>query len=121
VSRRLPDGNLFLVVEPAQPEEVVEPLVEGGGVLVERIVSSGQATPTGEWLEQSRDEWVVLLRGRAELSFADGSRLELTVGDYVLVPSGVRHRVDGTSSSPPCIWLAVHALALAVPRAAGAV
>jgi len=75
---------------------------------VERIVSSGQTTPPGEWLQGDRDEWVALLEGEAELSFDDGTRVQLVAGDYVLVPAGRRHRVEWTRAQPPCVWLAVH-------------
>jgi cupin 2 domain-containing protein len=81
-------------------------------VLVERIVSAGQATPPGEWLEQERDEWVALLQGEAELGFADGSGVALGPGDSILIPARTEHRVERTSSHPPCIWLAVHAAGL---------
>jgi cupin 2 domain-containing protein len=78
-------------------------------VLVERIVSSGQASPPGHWFAQERDEWVVLLQGHAELAYEDGSRLRLGAGDHVVIASGERHRVEWTRADPPCIWLAVHA------------
>ena len=76
---------------------------------VERIVSTGQASPPGEWYTQHRDEWVVLLQGEAELAYDDGTRLRVGSGDYVLIPAGERHRVEWTREDPPCIWLAVHA------------
>ena len=82
-------------------------------MLVERIVSAGHSTPPGEWLEQDRDEWVVVLAGEAELAYAGGSRLRLRAGDYVLIPAGERHRVESTRVDPPCVWLAVHAAGLA--------
>ena len=80
---------------------------------VERIVSTGQASPPGEWYEQHRAEWVVLLQGEAELAFGDGSRLRLGPGDDLLIPAGERHRVEWTRDDPPCIWLAIHAEGLA--------
>jgi cupin 2 domain-containing protein len=72
-------------------------------------------TPTGEWLEQERDEWVVLLEGEAELGYEDGTRVRLGPGDSIVVPSGTRHRVEWTRTDPPCIWLAVHADDLSRP------
>jgi cupin 2 domain-containing protein len=112
--------NLF--DPPAEPhhDEVFEPLALGAGVLVERIVSTGQSTPPGEWLEGERDEWVAVLQGDAELAFADGSRTALSPGDHVLIPAGVGHRVERTSSDPACIWLAVHAPGLGAPDAQSA-
>ena len=102
-------GNFF--ESPAGPlaEELVELVAGGDGVSIERIVSTGQATPAGHWLDQPRDEWVVLLEGEAELAYDDGSRLRLGPGDHVLIPAGERHRVEWTRTDPPCIWLAVHA------------
>jgi cupin 2 domain-containing protein len=91
------------------PGELNERLAGSEGVLVERIVSTGQATEPGLWLEQDRDEWVALLEGEAELSYDDGSRLALTPGDHVLIRAGERHRVERTSVDPPAVWLAVHA------------
>lgn len=105
--------NLFALPPELPPDELFERLAGGDEVLVERIVSTGQSTPPGEWLEQDRDEWVVLLQGEAELSLADGTRVALARGDHMLVPAGARHRVERTSADPPCIWLAVHAVGLA--------
>ncbi|HLF00049.1 MAG TPA: cupin domain-containing protein [Gaiellaceae bacterium] len=102
-------GNVLRLPGAPLDEELVETIASGEGVAVERIVSTGQATPAGEWLEQTRDEWVVLLEGEAELGYDDGSRLRLGPGDHVVIPCGVRHRVEWTRSDPPCIWLAVHA------------
>lgn len=101
-------GNLF--ESPAGPlaEELVELVAGADGVSIERIVSTGQATPAGEWLHQERNEWVVLLEGEAELAYDDGSRLRLRSGDHVVIPAGERHRVEWTQVDPPCIWLAVH-------------
>jgi cupin 2 domain-containing protein len=108
--------NLYDLPGERPGEERFERLAEGPGVLVERIVSTGQSTPPGEWLESERDEWVVLLQGDAELRYADGSRTTLSPGDHVLIPAGQRHRVERTSAEPPCIWLAVYADGLTVPE-----
>ena len=100
--------NLFALPRAPAEEELFEPLLPDRGVLVERIISNGQSTPAGDWLEQDRDEWVALLQGRASLSFADGQRFDLSAGDHLLIAAGVRHRVEATSRRPACIWLAVH-------------
>jgi cupin 2 domain-containing protein len=110
---RSPDGNLFQVPSTLPREEVFELVAGGEDVRVERIISTGQASPADRWYAQHRDEWVVLLQGDAELGYDDGSRLRLGAGDYVLIPAGERHRVEWTREDPPCIWLAVHADGLA--------
>ena len=91
-----------------QKYEIFEDIIASENILIERIISSGQKTPEGTWLEQERDEWVILLQGEASLSFEDGSRVDLKPGDYVYIPGNVKHRVDRTSTEPDCIWLAVH-------------
>ncbi len=62
-------GNLFEGIDAAAPQEVFERIVAQPGVLIERIVSTGQASPEGFWYDDPRDEWVVLLTGAAELEF----------------------------------------------------
>ncbi len=89
-------------------KELFEPLVSDYGVLIERIVSTGQATAEGEWYDQERDEWVALLQGDALLTFPDGPDLEMHAGDSAFIPAHRRHRVERTTMDPPCIWLALH-------------
>ncbi|MGA7782993.1 MAG: cupin domain-containing protein [Paraburkholderia sp.] len=107
-------GNLFnLGTEVLQGTgERVDTLVGQPGVVIERIVSTGQASPAGFWYDSARDEWVVLLSGAARLEFEDidGSpRLhEMRPGDYLLIEAHCRHRVAWTHESEPTVWLAVH-------------
>ena len=51
--------NIFDLPEPLPDDEVFTELISSEGVRIERIVSSGQTTPTGEWYDQDRDEWVL--------------------------------------------------------------
>jgi len=101
-------GALLDLRSAAPDREVVEALLERPGVRIERIVSTGQASPAAAWYDQPGDEWVALLAGRAALRFTDGALLNLAPGDWVLIPARVRHRVEATSADPPCVWLAVH-------------
>jgi cupin 2 domain-containing protein len=117
---REPDGNLFRLEQSPGADELFERLAGAGEVLVERIVSAGHSTEPGRWLEQERDEWVVLLDGEATLAFEDdAATLRLVSGDHVLIPAGVRHRVEATRAEPPCVWLALHAPGLAGPSGQG--
>jgi len=86
--------------------ELSETLAAFGCVTVEQILS-GRLERPGDYL-QSHDEWVVLLAGRARLDVA-GEPVELTAGEWLLLPAGVPHTVLETE--PGSSWLAVHAVA----------
>ena len=94
--------NLFSVETPTSGEKF-DVLAQLGGTTIERIVSS--ATPATELYDQEQDEWVVLLRGAAELEIA-GKRAQLRPGDQVSLPSRTPHRVLSTAAGS--LWLAVH-------------
>jgi len=99
--------NIFQLQNSLASAELIEKLLEKDGVLIERIVSTGQVTPEGEWYDQDRNEWLIVLQGEGELSYEDNSRIKLTTGDYLLIPAHQKHRVEYTSTEPPCIWLTV--------------
>ena len=74
-----------------------------------RIVLTGQATPKGEWCDQCRAEWVVVLKGRAGLRFEDETEdRTLNTGDFVAIAPHRRHRVTWTAADEPTIWLALY-------------
>lgn len=100
--------NLLRLPPHRSDEEIVEILVETPAVRIERIISTGQTTPAGEWYDQDHDEWVVVIQGTGVLAYPDGATDELGPGDSVFLPAHRRHRVLQTSVNPACIWLAVH-------------
>lgn len=104
-------GSLLDVAAVRADRETFDLLLDRPGARVERIVSTGQTTPPGQWYDQPGDEWVALLAGRATLRFERGDLIELAPGDWLLIPARVRHRLEATSADPPCIWLAVHTAA----------
>jgi cupin 2 domain-containing protein len=96
---------------PSQPlpDEVVDLLVERPGLRIERIVSTGQATPEGQWYDQDSDELVLVVDGAARLSIeGESGERELGEGDWILLPAHCRHRVTWTRAEPPTVWLAIH-------------
>jgi len=91
------------------PDEVVDLLVERSGLRIERIVSTGQATPEGQWYDQDSDELVLVVDGTARLSIeGESEERELGEGDWILLPAHCRHRVTWTRAEPPTVWLAIH-------------
>lgn len=91
------------------PDEIFDLLVERPGLRIERIVSTGQTTPEGQWYDQEADEWVLVIAGAARLRIeGEGTDRELGEGDWILLPARCRHRVTWTRSEPPTVWLAIH-------------
>jgi len=83
--------------------ERVDTLFATKNVTIERIVSSG-TQPVAAYL-QDHDEWVVLVRGEAEMTIG-GERVSLKTGDTLYLPARVPHEVLETSEQ--ALWLAVH-------------
>lgn len=98
--------NIFDSISGAPGTEDFLTLLESGRVKIQRIVSRASATPENEWYNQAHSEWVLVVRGKAVLEFEDGERIALKEGDYLTLPSRVRHRVHETG--PETIWLVVH-------------
>lgn len=101
-------GNVFADLPQSLPDEALETLAQGGRFRLERILSTGQATPEGEWYDQEMAEWVVLLRGSATLRFEHESPVEMRPGDWLLIPAHCRHRVERTDTKETTVWLALH-------------
>ena len=101
--------NVFSGLPAAKKREAFQTLHKGKGFRIERIVSLGQATPKGQWLCSKAEEWVIVLRGRARLSFKRGRKiLDLKAGDSVFIPSKTCHRVEWTHPRQKTVWLTVH-------------
>jgi cupin 2 domain-containing protein len=102
-------GNIFANIPARLRDEEVTILAERPGAVVERIVSTGQGSPPGFWYDQDWTEWVILLAGAARLLIeGEGAPRTLQPGDFVEIPSHVRHRVEWTLEDAPTVWLAVH-------------
>lgn len=102
-------GNLFSRIPEHQTEEFFETIIETDSLRIERIVSSGQSTPEGEWCDQDMNEWVILLTGNAKLLFEDETEpIAMKPGDHILIPAHRRHRVCWTDPKQRTIWLAIH-------------
>ena len=102
-------SNLFSGIPNGVREEIFETLLKTDTFTLERIVSSGQATPPGQWYDQETHEWVILLKGHAGLVFEGEMEVcTLQPGDHVRIPAHRRHRVEWTEAGQATVWLALH-------------
>lgn len=100
--------NIFSLLPEDLTEEQFE-LIEGSDkVKIERIISKGHTSPDQGWYEQEKNEWVLLLKGAAILTFTDPVReVRLVAGDYLTIPAGCLHQVSWTDPEQVSLWLAV--------------
>lgn len=102
-------SNLFDALPALSAPEQFTELLARPGLRIERIVSSGQASPPGFWYDQPDGEWVLVLQGEARLRFADEDEpRQLKAGDFIDIAPHRRHRVEWTTPEQQTIWLAVH-------------
>ena len=92
--------NIFDIPELGEYEDVKELKLFKNG-RIERIISSGHTT---DWLKQDENEYVILIKGNAEIEF-EGSTVKLKSGDTIYIEAFKKHRVSYTDSE--CIWLCI--------------
>jgi cupin 2 domain-containing protein len=101
--------NLLTDLPQPSSGEVFDELLRRPGLRVERIVSTGQASPPGFWYDQPQREWVLVLSGAAGLRFEDEAAVRtLRPGDFADIAAHRRHRVEWTDPDRPTVWLALH-------------
>ena len=89
--------NIFADLPAASAEEQLTDLFARPGLRIERIVSTGQASPPGFWYDQAHDEWVILLQGSAGLAI-DGEAEMTARARRLRLPAGAQappRHVDG--------------------------
>ena len=107
MNNQLKIANIYDLPAKLPEKELFETLVDNDKVLIKKIVSSGQSTAPDDWYDQEKAEWLIVLQGEGELSYEDGSSIKLISGDYLFIPAHKKHRVEYTSTKPPCIWLTI--------------
>ena len=101
--------NIFSGIQKQAPDEVLETILQTGQFKIERIISHGHATTEGEWYDQDRNEWVLVLKGNAGLLFeGDDKTVIMKTGDYINIPAHQKHRVEWTDPEEETVWLTIH-------------
>ncbi len=103
-------GHIAARAVPPAIGEDIEGLVELNGVAIEDILS-GAVTGPIEYL-QDHVEWVLVMSGGAVLE-VDDTTVAMGVGDWVVLPAGVPHRLLSVESGTR--WLAVRIPAVPPP------
>jgi len=110
-------GNIFRHPAGSKDKEVFQTILENDSFKLESIISNGQRTEQGKWLDEEDNEWVILLSGGAGILFGQGNSLhELKPGDHLYIPGHCQHRVEWTAPGEKTVWLALHFKPSGKPR-----
>ena len=101
-------NNLFAQIPANLDQELSEVLVDNNTVCIERIISKGHTSPPTGWYDQPKNEWVIVLKGEAIISFEDKTEVALKPGSHIDIAAHIKHRVSWTDPDNETIWLAVH-------------
>ena len=101
--------NIFSNIPQKISDEIFDAIIQTKNITIERIISRGHLSPPDFWYDQGKNEWVIVLKGRAKLKFAGNDEIvEMKSGDYINIPAHCKHRVEWTDLEEDTIWLAVH-------------
>lgn len=101
-------GNLFESLPEDISKEVFSEIIQGENIRIERIISKGHSSPEAGWYDQDDNEWVIVLKGEAKLSFENNDDVHLVSGSHLNIPPHTKHKVTWTKPNTETIWLAVH-------------
>lgn len=100
---------MFSDIQKQAPDEILETILQTDKFKIERIISRGHATAEGEWYDQDKNEWVLVLKGSAGLLFeGNNNTIIMKTGDYLNIPAHKKHRVEWTDPEEETIWLTIH-------------
>jgi len=99
--------NIFDNFPKNDDREFIEEILSTKDFKLERIISEGHISPPNYWYDQDKNEFVLLLKGKAELSFDNGEKYELNPGDYMIINAHQKHRVDWTDPNQKTFWLTI--------------
>ena len=99
--------NIFDSIPDNLDEEVFNLLLQNNQIKIERIISKGQSSPKSGWYNQDKNEWVIVLKGEALISFENEEDVNLKVGNYLHIAAHTKRKVKWTVPETETIWLAV--------------
>ncbi len=100
--------NIFSEIPVDLQDEIFEDIIKTDNLKIERIISNGHTSPKTGWYESEQNEWVIVLKGKAVLSFENSEDVKLNAGDYINIVAFTKHKVSWTLPNAETIWLAIH-------------
>jgi len=100
--------NIFRNVGAHLKEELVGILLSTGTIVRLEEVTSPKSDTQSKIYDQDEDEFVMVVKGYAELEFEEDGRwnkVDMRDGDYTTIPAHLRHRVVRTEEGTT--WLAL--------------
>ena len=93
--------NIFKNIKFSSEDEIEEKIYEDDGIKVIRTLSLDQVTG---FYDQDELEIVFLLKGKAQIEYEDGSRIDLGEGDRLVIRPHEIHRVSWQERA---VWLCI--------------
>lgn len=93
--------NIFKNIKFSRDGEIEEKIYEDEGIKVIRTMSLNQVTG---FYDQEELEIVFLLRGKAQIEYEDGRRLDLGEGDSLVIRL---HEIHKVSWQEEAVWLCI--------------
>ena len=93
--------NIFKNIRFSSEDEIEEKIYEDDGIKVIRTMSLDQVTG---FYDQDELEIVFLLRGKAQIEYEDGRKLDLREGDSLVIRPHEIHRVSWQERA---VWLCI--------------
>jgi len=100
-------ADFFSNIAKDLTDEFFEEILVSKNVTIEKIISKGHTSPKSGWYDQDKNEWVMVLKGGAILSFEDEKQVHLKSGEYINIPAHKKHKVSWSEPDVETIWLAV--------------
>ena len=93
--------NIFKNIRLSSEEEIEEKIYEDEGIIVIRTMSLNQVTG---FYDQDELEIVFLLKGKVQIEYEDGRRLDLGEGDSLVIRP---HEIHKVSWQEKVVWLCI--------------
>lgn len=93
--------NIFKNIKFSSEDEIEEKIYEDEGIKVIRTLSLDQVTG---FYDQDELEIVFLLKGKAQIEYENGRRLDLREGDSLVIKPHEIHRVSWQEKA---VWLCI--------------